>query len=92
MIDKEAVRLRRLIKTIGRRTLTRQGIMSELDLSKAGIRNFRDNYLNPAVAQGLVTMSKPASPNSPAQAYRLTANGIDFLSMLNSGKAVKGTE
>ena len=87
MIDKEAVRLRHLIKAIGKGTMTRQGLMSELDLSKAGIRNFRINYLKPARDQGLVKMSKPSSPNSPEQAYTLTAKGLDFLSMLNSGSS-----
>ena len=87
MIDKEAVRLRRLIKVIGKGTLTRQGIMSELDLSKEGIRNFRDNYLKPARDQGLVAMSKPTSPNSPEQAYKLTPKGLEFLDMLLSSNS-----
>lgn len=89
MIDKEAVRVRNLIKAIGKGTMTRQGIMSELDLSQAGIRNFRTNYLNPAREQGLVKMFKPASPNSPEQAYSLTRKGLDFLEMLNNGNTVK---
>ena len=92
MIDKEAVRLRHLIKAIGKGTVTRQGIMSELDLSQAGIRNFRDNYLIPAREQGLVKMSKPSSPNSPEQAYSLTRKGLDFLSMLNSSNSAKTVE
>ena len=87
MIDKEAVRIRRLIRSIGKDIVTRQGLMSELDLSKAAIRNFRDNYLNPARAQGLVTMSKPTSPNSPEQAYKLTPKGLDFLNMLLSSSS-----
>lgn len=92
MIDKEAVRVRHLIKAIGKGTVTRQGLMSDLDLSKAGIRNFRINYLKPAREQGLVRMSKPASPNSPEQAYALTSKGLDFLAMLNSGNAAKVEE
>lgn len=86
MIDKEAVRMRHLIKAIGKDIVTRQGIMSELDLSQSGIRNFRDNYLNPAREMGLVEMSKPTSPNSPEQAYVLTKKGLEYLSMLNTGK------
>ena len=36
---------------------------------------FRNNYLNPALAAGLVEMTQPDSPRSPAQQYRLTAKG-----------------
>jgi ATP-dependent DNA helicase RecG len=79
MIDKQAVRIRRLITVIGKRTMTRQGIMAELDLSQAGLRNFRNNYLRPAMEMGFVRMVKPASPTSPEQAYALTQKGLDVL-------------
>ncbi len=79
MIDKQAVRIRRLITVIGKRTMTRQGIMAELDLSQAGLRNFRNNYLGPAMEMGFVRMVKPASPTSPEQAYALTQKGLDVL-------------
>ncbi|MGH8388588.1 MAG: Fic family protein [Pseudomonas sp.] len=36
---------------------------------------FRANYLKPALAKGLVEMTSPDSPNSPAQRYRLTDQG-----------------
>lgn len=36
---------------------------------------FRNNYLNPALAAGLIEMTQPDSPRSPAQQYRLTAKG-----------------
>ena len=84
MIDKQAVRMRNLLRIIGKNVMTRQGIMAELDLSKGGIRNFRDNYLKPAVDLGLVKMYRPESPNCPEQAYKLTPKGLTFLSHLNA--------
>jgi ATP-dependent DNA helicase RecG len=33
-------------------------------------------YLQPAIATGLVEMTQPASPNSPSQKYRLTGKGV----------------
>jgi len=40
---------------------------------------FTDNYLNPALAAGLIEMSQPDSPRSPTQKYRLTAKGMAAL-------------
>ncbi len=39
-------------------------------------------YLVPAIAAGWLTMTDPTHPNSPAQKYRVTLNG---LSLLNAG-------
>ncbi len=36
---------------------------------------FRKNYLNPALALGLIEMTDPESPKSPVQRYRLTDLG-----------------
>ena len=36
---------------------------------------FRKNYLNPALASGVIEMTHPGSPNSPVQRYRLTPKG-----------------
>jgi Uncharacterized conserved protein len=40
---------------------------------------FRNNYLNPALAAGLVEMTDPDSPRSPVQKYRLTAQGARWV-------------
>ncbi|MFJ2364860.1 Fic family protein [Pseudomonas sp. NPDC087697] len=40
---------------------------------------FRNNYLNPALAAGLIEMTHPDSPRSPAQKYRLTARGAQWV-------------
>ncbi len=83
MIDKQAVRTRHFGQVLGHRTMTRQGIMAELDLSQDGRRTFRVNYLNPAMIQGLVMMTKPDSPSSPSQAYKLTRKGLDVLAHMS---------
>jgi Fic family protein len=36
---------------------------------------FRNNYLDPAMALGLIEKTQPGSPRSPAQRYRLTDKG-----------------
>jgi len=41
--------------------------------------NFRDRYLLPALAAGLVEMTIPEKPNSRLQKYRLTAQGRQIL-------------
>ena len=40
---------------------------------------FRVNYLNPALADGLIEMTDPTSPRSPAQKYRLTPHGLNWV-------------
>lgn len=43
---------------------------------------FRDNYLNPAMAEGYVEMTIPGKPNSPNQRYRLTQKGLELKAKL----------
>ncbi|MFM2006310.1 MAG: hypothetical protein RLZZ09_1965 [Pseudomonadota bacterium] len=38
--------------------------------------NLRERYFAPALADGLIKMTRPATPNSPAQRYRLTGIGL----------------
>jgi len=47
-------------------------------MAKVGLAHkatFRANYLKPALAAGLIEMTDPDSPKSPAQRYRLTTVG-----------------
>ena len=55
------------------KTLKAAELMNLLDLQHRP--TFRNNYLNPALAAGLIEMTQPDSPRSPAQQYRLTAKG-----------------
>jgi len=42
-------------------------------------KNFRENYLKPALEQGLIAMTIPDKPNSKLQRYRLTDKGLERL-------------
>ncbi len=41
--------------------------------------NFKQAYLDPALADGLIEMTQPDSPKSPTQKYRITLNGLKML-------------
>ena len=47
--------------------------MTDLGLSHRP--TFRKNYLHPAMSTGLVEMTRPGSPSTKNQKYRLTARG-----------------
>lgn len=78
-ISKADERLHKLIAAIGDKTMPRRQIIAYLDLKQRSRRNFMDNYLRPAIEKGYVVLAKPDSPNSPDQAYRLSANGLELL-------------
>lgn len=78
---------------IGKNTLPRRELIADLGLRQDARRNFRDNYLKPATARGLVTMQYPDVPSRPEQAYLLTANGLDFLEEISKkDQAMQGNE
>lgn len=56
------------------------GAMKRADIQQAlGLKhrdNFRDGYLLPALATGLVAMTVPDKPRSSLQQYRLTDAGL----------------
>lgn len=60
-----------------------QGEMSREALQKAlhlqDRKSFRERYLKPALAEGLVEMTIPDKPNSRLQKYRLTDKGREVL-------------
>ena len=76
------VRIQKMVLVIGKATLPRRAIVDGLYLKQKSRAVFINNYLKPAVSQGLVTMTCPAHPNLPEQAYRLTANGLDLYAEL----------
>lgn len=49
--------------------MTRQELMTALRLKDR--KHFADNYLQPALKQGLIEMTRPDKPNSRLQKYRL---------------------
>jgi ATP-dependent DNA helicase RecG len=56
--------------------LNRQDIQEELNLNDR--MNFMNNYLKPAIEQGLIEMTIPNKPNSRLQKYRLTQKGMSL--------------
>ena len=69
--------VRRLLQILDSRYLTRSQAQSALALK--GQANFRDRYLGPALAAGLIEMTIPDKPRSSRQKYRLTAKGKKLL-------------
>lgn len=57
----------------GNEALKASELMARLQLTHKP--TFRNNYLQPALAAGLIEMTAPEAPRSPAQKYRLTAKG-----------------
>jgi Fic family protein len=56
--------------------MSRNELMAALNLRDR--KSFRERYLAPALADGLIEMTRPATPNSPAQRYRLTGIGLQI--------------
>ena len=77
-------RVNRLVRIIGPDVLPRRELIAALGLRQSARRNFRDNYLKPATAKGLVIMQYPEVPSRPEQAYQLTVKGLELLAELNS--------
>lgn len=57
--------------------MSRKEIQKILELKHEG--NFRENYLEPALASKFIQMKFPESPNHPKQRYLLTDKGIELL-------------
>ena len=62
---------------LGKETLSALECMKRLKLSHRP--TFRSNYLNPALAAGLIEYTIPEKPQSRLQKYRLTRTGRALL-------------
>jgi Fic family protein len=61
----------------------REALQSVLGLSDR--KSFRERYLKPALAEGLIEMTIPDKPNSRLQKYRLTDKGRQWLAQHGDG-------
>ena len=65
-----------------------RGEMKRIEIQRAmslkSEDHFRKAYLEPALSSGLIEMTKPESPNSPVQKYRLTQQGEALRKLLLS--------
>ena len=76
--------VRRLVLVLGEQTLTRKQLMELLSLK--GRDNFRVNYLEPSMSEGIVLKLYPESDNRPDQAYYLSEKGLQLLMELKLSK------
>lgn len=70
--DQATDQVKRLLDVLGTSTLSATELMSLLDLKHRP--TFRQNYLRPALEQGLIEMTLPDAPNSRNQRYRRKSN------------------
>jgi hypothetical protein len=61
----------------------REALQAALGLSDR--KSFRERYLKPALADGLIEMTVPDKPNSRLQRYRLTHKGRQWLAQHDEG-------
>lgn len=74
VIDQVSDQVKRLLIVLKDQPALKAGeLMQQLGLAHRP--TFRSNYLNPALTSGLIEMTDAASPRSPVQKYRLTAQG-----------------
>ena len=57
--------------------MSREDLQTALGLQDR--KSFRERYLKPALAEGLIEMTLPGKPNSRLQKYRLTDPGQRWL-------------
>ncbi|MBU0663414.1 MAG: Fic family protein [Proteobacteria bacterium] len=76
--------VKRLLAVIDKE-MTREELQSALDLQDR--KSFRERYLKPSLAEGLIEMTIPEKPNSRLQKYRLTDKGQRWLQGRNSKEA-----
>jgi len=74
-----SVEVRNLLKVL-EEEMSRQEIQDALSLKDR--RNFRENYLEPALADEVIEMKFPDSPNHPRQKYLVTEKGSEIKKQL----------
>ena len=62
------------------------GILIQNALNLKSRANFKERYLMPALAFGLIEMTIPDKPNSRLQTYRLTEDGRSLLRSAANGE------
>lgn len=77
-VSDQVKKLLRALQTL--QESTAESLMEALKLKHRP--TFRRNYLHPAMAQNLVAMTQPDSPNSPTQKYRLSDEGKKLLQIM----------
>jgi hypothetical protein len=66
--------------------MSREALQKALNLQDR--KSFRERYLKPSLAEGLIEMTIPDKPNSSLQKYRLTDKGWKVCGALETGSRV----
>lgn len=74
-----SVEVKNLLKVL-EEEMSRKEIQQALELKHEG--NFRENYLEPALAEEVIEMKYPDSPNHPKQRYLITEKGTEIKKQL----------
>lgn len=77
----------RLLAAMGRTPFSAREIMAKLGLSHRP--SFLYTYLQPALAAGLIEMTRPEAPRARNQEYRLTATGKRLAGKGNTGRKTR---
>jgi ATP-dependent DNA helicase RecG len=73
VIEQVPEQVRRLLGVMDAKTASANDLMTRLRLRHRP--NFTSTYLDPALAGGLIAMTRPDAPRSSRQQYRLTDRG-----------------
>ncbi|SUA53943.1 Uncharacterised protein [Oligella ureolytica] len=72
-LDSPLTNVENLLLLLQSHTLSLKELRLSLGLKHR--QTLKENYLNPALEQGLIEMTLPDKPTSPEQTYRLTKHG-----------------
>ena len=72
--DLSSIQVRLLVENCPKGYLSVLEMMNYLGIKSR--KNFRENYLNPAIVSGAVEAKYPDSPFHPQQRYRLTESAL----------------
>jgi ATP-dependent DNA helicase RecG len=75
-----SIEVQNLLKVLNNE-MSRAEVQEILDLKDP--KNFRENYLEPALADGVIEMKYPDSPNHPRQKYLVTEKGSEIRNNLD---------
>lgn len=68
--------VQRLVELMGDEYMSMKGILNLFDLKS--VKRFRENYIQPALAEGAIERLYPDQPNHPKQKYRLTDSAKEW--------------
>ncbi len=77
LTEQESEQVKRLLNALAKGSHSTKELMARLQLSHRP--TFLYNYLQPALKQGLIEMTRPDTPRARNQKYYLSAKGRAFI-------------